>query len=223
MAKKRKSPIHIIPTVFSTNAPGFKRRLKRLEGTSREIQIDIMDGKFVKAKSIGLEEMPDLRNKKTRFEAHLMVKDPVSLVPALKKKGFDRAIAHIEALNGKKGVDSYIQECRKNRIDAGLAIRPETPVSIAKPYLRRIEVLLFLGVRPGKEGQNLIPGVVRKIESYTKAGYKTPAQIDGGVSLKTAPTLALAGVRRLNTGAYTAKARSVKKAIRRLEESIKKE
>jgi len=220
MAKGSNPRIHIIPTVFSTDLKGFKRRLARLEKASPEIQIDIMDGKFVKAKSIPVENIPDLRKKRARFEAHLMMKEPVSLVPALKKKGFDRVIAHIEALNGKKGVDTYIQECRKNKIDAGLAIRPETPVSRVKPYLRRIEVLLFLGVHPGKEGQHLIPGVVRKIASYTEHGYKTSAQIDGGVSLKTAQALAEAGVRRFNTGAYTAKARSPKRAITALKNSI---
>ena len=116
-----------------------------------------------------------------------------------------------------------MEECTKNRIETGLALKPETPLSKVKPYLRRLDVLLFLGVRPGKEGQHLIPSVVKKIGAYTKSGYKTPAQIDGGVSPKTAALLASIGVRRFNTGAYTAKARSVKKAIRRLEESIKKQ
>ena len=74
----------IIPTIFSKNKKEFDERLKKLLRVSRSLQIDIMDGKFVKAKSIPIKEIPKLQ-KNHVFEAHLMCKSPDRYIKKIAK------------------------------------------------------------------------------------------------------------------------------------------
>jgi len=84
----------IIPTIFSKNKKQFNERFNKLIKISKNIQIDFMDGKFVKAKSVQLSQIPNLKKYKNNFEAHLMVKNPESWITKLKQKGFKKIIFH---------------------------------------------------------------------------------------------------------------------------------
>lgn len=221
MAFKQDRRVRIIPTVFATDLHTFNKRLKRLEKSCDEIQIDMMDGRFVKKRSIPLNKVPELRRKKARFEAHLMVKDPEKLIAALSRKGFKRAIAHVEALDGTGRIESFIKSCKRSGMEAGLAINPGTPLSKIKPHLGKIDLLLFLGVKPGKEGQKLKRQVLPNIRRFRKMAPAVPAQIDGGVDPKTAKRLAAAGITRFNTGAYTSNSTSPRDAIEKIREAAK--
>src|SRR3990167_2379229 len=89
----------IIPTIFAENKRDFKRRFEKALEFSDKIQIDFMDGKFVKSNSINLREMPDLKKYRAKsFEAHLMVYHPEKWIEQLKKKGFKKIIFHYEAV-----------------------------------------------------------------------------------------------------------------------------
>ena len=54
----------IIPTVLAENMKDFKKRFDNLLPAADEIQIDLMDGRFVETKSISLEEVPDVKKLK---------------------------------------------------------------------------------------------------------------------------------------------------------------
>jgi len=209
--------IHIIPTVFSKNKTTFTRRFNKLKPHCTEIQVDLMDGRFVPIKSISVQDLPRFS---MRGEAHLMVENPTRLLPALKKKGFYRVIAHIEALSTPSSVLAFFDHADKFGLDAGLALNPETPWIEIKPYLNRISVVLFLGVHPGKEGQSFIRSVIPKIKDFHRHSQGVASQVDGGINLDIAKLLARAGVRRFNTGSYTANSENVSQAISQLRSSI---
>ena len=71
---------HIVPTVFAHNKREFMQRLAKLLPVAQHFQVDFMDGRFVRAKSVMAGWLPDMRKYKrthqTTFEAHLMVRKP---------------------------------------------------------------------------------------------------------------------------------------------------
>ena len=225
------SSIRIIPTIFATTLPEFRRRLHHLAPNFNELQIDIMDGRFVPAKSIDLSKIPNISRVHARFEAHLMTENPTVMVPLLAKKGFVRVIAHIEALRNRERILAFLKAASQAEMEAGLAINPNTRVQKVIPYLDQIRLVLFLGVYPGKEGQRFIPSVAKKIQRFK--AFRTPAgrsvsrrdvwiQIDGGVNPESAACIAQSGAHRFNTGSYAANAKDPKSAVRHLKQLIRK-
>lgn len=221
----------IIPTVFATSRPDFFYRLKKIEQACDEIHIDIMDGRFVHSKSIPIQELPDLTQRpriksrrinqfcRVAFEAHLMVKEPLPMIPILRDKGFSKIIAHIEALNSPGKIQQFIRETKKMGMKAGLALNPETKLQKVIPYSDDVDVILFLGVHPGKEHQTLIQSVVAKVREYLRTKRKAVAQIDGGINPNTIALFSSIGVRRFNSGSYTADSDSLLIAMKKLREA----
>ena len=86
----------------------------------------------------------------------------------------------------------------------GLALEPETPYTAVKPYLGEIDVLLVMSVHTGFGGQPFIPGVLDKARAAREAidarGLAVELEIDGGITVETAPLAAAAGVDILVAG-----------------------
>src|SRR6267378_2103541 len=94
----------IIPTVFCKNKKDFKERFSKLIKISKEIQIDFMDGRFVKSKFIDFSAIPNLKRYNNNFEAHLMVQNPIKYILKLKKKGFKKIIFHFNTDDNVKAI-----------------------------------------------------------------------------------------------------------------------
>src|SRR3989344_3001840 len=168
---------HVIPTIFATSKKEFNERFEKILHISKNIQIDFMDGKFVKAKSISPKQVPSLKKYKKNFEAHLMVKSPEKYLSTLKKKGFKKVIIHIESLNPET-----LAKAKKLNLKLFLALNPETPVESLIIFLPKIRGVLFMGVHPGREGQNFIPEVYSKIKQLKKISPSKKIQVDGGIN-----------------------------------------
>lgn len=207
----------VIPTIFAHNKKQFKERFNKLLPISKNLQIDFMDGKFVKAKSVQLSAVPNLKKYKNKFEAHLMVKNPDSWIKKLKQKGFKKIIFHIET----KNPDKTIKEIIELKLQPWLAINPNTNINKLSPYLNKINGVLFMGIQPGKEHQHFLPKVLTKIKQFRKKS-KVKIQVDGGVSPRTAPSLAKAGVNYINSGSFIADAENPKEAFNALNRLFKK-
>lgn len=191
----------IIPTVFSKNKKEFMKRLELETKLSKEIQIDIMDGKFVKTKSVPINEIPKLFFYQKTFEAHLMVKNPEKYFDALRERGFGRIIFHYETVN-EKDIPKIYSNIRKHGMQPVLAISPKTKIEKLKKILPTINHVLIMGVEPGKEHQKLIPATYSRINAIKNINPNIQVQIDGGVNEKTELKLKKAGADILNTGSF---------------------
>lgn len=199
----------VIPTIFAKNKKEFNEKFSKLLPIARNIQIDFMDGKFVPAKSIKLSQVPNLKNYKNNFEAHLMVSKPEKYLTKLKQKGFKKIIFHIEATNDPEKI---IEKIKALKMRPMVAINPETPIE----KIPRRTPVLFMGVQPGKEHQTFISSVYKKIKSFREKNKKTKIQVDGGVTDKTTPMLAKAGADILNSGSFISEAENPKEAYKKL-------
>ncbi len=208
----------IIPTIFAHNEKEFRERFIKILPTSKNIQIDFMDGKFVKSKSLLPEKIPSLKKFNKNFEAHLMTKNPEKYLSTLKRKGFKKVIFHFQ---NSLDVESITKKIRSLKMSPWLAFNPEVSIKRIIPNLKKTNGILLMGVHPGKENQKLIPSTIKKIQALKKLDKSLKIQIDGGVNDKTVSSLAKAGADYLNSGSFISNAKNPKEAMRKLEMSIK--
>jgi len=151
------------------------------------IHLDIMDGKFVKNKTMPFREMKNIyKYTSKRLDVHLMVSDPLKYIPLYAELNTEYITFHIE-------VDQDIEKClnliKSYSIKAGLAIKPDTPISSLVPYLPYLDMILVMSVEPGAGGQSFIEESENRLEEVRTLldEYKIDAviNIDGGVNNET--------------------------------------
>ena len=210
----------IIPTIFAHTKKQFNERLKKLLPIAKELHIDFMDVKFVKAKGVNIEDITNLKKYRSVFEAHLIVMNPSQYVLALKKNGFKKIIFHYEAVKDKDKILGLIYYIKNKGMKAIIAINPETIIDKIKDFLHEIDGVLLMGVYPGKEKQEFISGVYNKIKSLRKINKKIIIQIDGGVNISNIKKLNNVGVNYINSGSFINDSDNPKKALKELEKAF---
>jgi len=164
----------IIPSIIARNQKELDKIIKKVSFAPL-MQIDIMDGKFVKNKSFDF----DFTLPKKKYEAHLMVKDPISWIKKHGKK-VNTIYFHYEAV---KNHIEVIKEIRKIKKKVGIAINPKTKVDKIKKLIKYVDNVLIMTVYPGKYGAKFLPFTTKKIQELKK--YKVTIEVDGGISNKT--------------------------------------
>lgn len=159
--------------------------LKGLNETDVDfIHVDIMDGKFVKNKTMPFREMRNIyKYTSKRLDVHLMVNDPKKYIPLYAELNTEYITFHIE-------VDQDIEECLKLiksfSIKCGLAIKPDTNVRDLIPYLPFLDMILVMSVEPGEGGQEFIKDCGDKIDEVRQLlkEYNSNAliNVDGGIN-----------------------------------------
>lgn len=208
----------IIPTIFAHNKKEFDQRFKKLLPVSKNLQIDFMDGRFVKSKSISLSTVPNLRKYKKNFEAHLMVMNPENWIPELKQKGFRKIFFHYEAT---KNPTKIIWEIKSKRLISGVFFNPKTSFEKVMEVSPYADIILFMGHTPGVEHVPFDPEVYKKIKRLRALDPKIKIQIDGGANEKTIPKLAKLGVNYVNSGSYISDSEKPKQTFNKLNKLFK--
>jgi len=210
----------IIPTVFAKNKKEFDSRFAKLSKVSKELQVDFMDGKLVRAKGIRLSDIPNLRGK-GNFEAHLMVANPGKWILGLKKKGFKKVLFHYESFRDIRKIENLIVKLKKAKMKVFITVNPGTSVKKIMPFLTSVDGVMFMGVNPGRENQRFVPGVFEKIKELRRHSKGVKIQVDGGVSDKTIGRLKRSGVDIVNSGSYISDAEKPREALARLRKAAK--
>ncbi|MBN1544013.1 ribulose-phosphate 3-epimerase [Candidatus Woesearchaeota archaeon] len=202
----------IIPAIIAKSQEELDKKIARLKGQVKVIQLDVMDGIFVKNSSIDF----DFRLPKTgcSFEAHLMVADPVGWIRAHGDK-VDTIIAPIEA----GSPDMIIRMVKGKGKRVGFALNPETSVDEVKGLVSKIDQVLVLSVKPGFYGGRFIPGCLDKVRELRDLAPKLDIEVDGGMRPGTIGKAAKAGANLFVSGSYTVDAVDVGAAVA----SLKKE
>ena len=91
-----------------------------------------------------------------------------------------------------QGCERYPGNSASDRIhalgcEAGISIKPKTPVEVLFPILKDLDLVLVMTVEPGFGGQKLIPGStdrIRKLRAEAeKVNPSLKIEVDGGVKL----------------------------------------
>jgi len=206
-----KTPI-IIPTVIAKDVSALKKQLAQYKGLVDEIQLDIMDGTFVKNTS---NWFPLLLPKTFHYQAHLMIQEPESWVYHYGAQ-VQTIILNAERAHHIKKIQKYLH--KKNH-KIGLALNPETPITRLKPYLKKIDLVLLLTVHPGKYGASFLPETLDKVRALRKI-YKGTIELDGGMTPETIKQGWNAGANVFAVGSYLQKSTNKKKALKELTNAI---
>ena len=155
------------------------------------IHVDVMDGKYVKGKTMSFNELSTIGNyTRKRLDVHFMVERPLKLIDLYATLNVFCLTFH---LNIQDDLESIIKRCNDYGIKIGLAINPDQDVSLVYPYLDKIDLVLLMGVNPGLPGQEFIKSTLTKINTLKKEIEKrklnTLISVDGGVNLDNAKYL----------------------------------
>lgn len=208
----------IIPAILTQSKEDFKEKLKRIKGLTDWLQIDIMDGEFVKNFSVKLEDLKKIKLPKN-LEIHLMVRQPEKYFTDCQKLKAKRVIWHIEST---RNPDKVLREMEKYNFQKGIALNPKTPVEKIRRYLRNLDLVLLLGVTPGFQGQKFQFVVLKKIKELRKISKKIKIGVDGGVNITNIREIARAGADFLVVGNYLFGAKNLKKNFRLLKRELKR-
>jgi ribulose-phosphate 3-epimerase len=208
-----KSKIQIVPSVLTDNPGTLRDMLYQSETFTDFVQIDIMDGKFVPSLSITLKDIAGVRTE-LKWEAHLMVKEPENYIEGFAKAGAQQIIFHYEVV---KYPETLITKIKKLGTKAGIAINPETPISVLDSLVSRLDSILFMSVIPGFYGSKFIPEVLGKITEFHRLYPKMQTGIDGGIKENNISLVAQTGVNSICVGSAIFCQQNMAESYNRLE------
>jgi ribulose-phosphate 3-epimerase len=196
----------IIPAIIAKDKKELETRFKKIS-FAKTIQLDIMDGKFVKNKSL-LFDFKVLKNKK--YEAHLMIENPKNWILKNYKK-VNTIIFHYESCKNSNEINNLIKLIKLKKRKIGIAINPKTSVSKINSFIKLINMVLIMSVNPGKYGSKFIGQTLKKIKQLKKLYPKLKIEVDGGINNKTIKKIKKTNVDKFVVGSYLQKAENSKK------------
>ena len=129
-------------------------------------------------------------------------------IEAYAEAGADLISAHVEA---GPHIHRTLQAIRAQGVKSGVVLNPGTPAEAVEHVLDLCDLVLVMTVNPGFGGQKFIHSGVEKTRRLRAMIGDRPIhiQIDGGVTVETAPLVVAAGADVLVAGSAVFKGGSV--------------
>ncbi len=190
-------------------------------GGADMLHLDVMDGHFVPNITIGPGVVAAIRKRVAiPLDVHLMISEPDKYIAPFADAGADILTVHAEVL---PHLNRTLQTIRSRGIKAGVSINPPTPLKNIEPILDEADLVLLMTVNPGFGGQKFIRSVLPKITDLRKIadakGYGFDIEVDGGITIQTAPEAAHAGANVIVAGTAIFGAGNVAQATKALREA----
>jgi ribulose-phosphate 3-epimerase len=211
------------PSILSADYGRLEEEIETVMGAgARAIHVDVMDGHFVPPITIGpviVEAVRDqIHEAGGLIDCHLMIERPERQIAEFAKAGADSITIQFEST---PNVHYALMQIREHGCLAGVAINPATPPESVSELVDVMDLVLCMTVNPGWGGQEFIARSPDKVRQLRKViGPGVPIQVDGGISVETAPVVKREGASLFVAGSNIFRATDPAAAYRELAEAV---
>jgi len=186
------------PSILAADFAELAEEVRRAErGGAALVHFDVMDNHFVPNLTVGPAVAASLAAAvDIPIDAHLQVTNPDNLIPAFIEAGVVSISVQPEVVTH---LHRTLDLIRTGGCEAGVALNPTTSPELIEWTLPYVNYVNVMSVNPGFGGQAFIPEMVEKVKRL-KEMTAVPVEVDGGITVETAPLMVEAGAQVLVAG-----------------------